>query len=104
MPAAELITTTSTPPPALVVVDWLLTGASEQQVREALAARYPGVAPGPVMAEVQQHLVAAGNPSSDAVRGWALLAYRSLYQRLLQTGDYDGCRKCIREITMLSSR
>ena len=32
----------TTQPPALeAVLDWLLSGASEQQVSEALAAKYP---------------------------------------------------------------
>ena len=91
------------PPPALAVVDWLLTGASEQQVREALQANYPDANAGEVMGSVQVHLAAAGNPDANAVKGWAIMAYRSLYQKMLATGDYDGCRKIIKEITLLAT-
>lgn len=90
------------PPPALAVVDWLLTGASEQQVREALEANYPEVNASEIMASVKSHLSAAGNPDASAVKGWAIMAYRSLYQKMLATGDYDGCRKVIKEITLLA--
>jgi hypothetical protein len=92
------------PPPALQVIDWLLTGASEQQIREALAQTYPGVDTRLVMGEVQQQLTAAGNPSPDAVRGWALLSYRKLYQQMLAVGDFDGARKVVKEITLIGAQ
>lgn len=91
------------PPPALAVVDWLLTGASEQQVREALESNYPEVDAGEIMGSVRAHLAAAGNPDVNAIKGWAIMAYRSLYQKMLATGDYDGCRKVIKEITLLAT-
>lgn len=91
------------PPAALAVVDWLLTGASEHQIREALATNYPNTDPNAIMEGVQQALAAAGRPDALAVRGWALMAYRQLYQKMLQTGDYDGCRKVIKEITTLAA-
>ncbi len=89
------------PAPA-AVVQWLLTGASETQIEEALKAEYPRARSDQVMLTVQQHLAAAGSPDRDAVRGWALLSYRQLYQKLLEVGDYDGARKVIREITLLT--
>ena len=91
----------SSPPPALVVIDWLLTGATEQQIREALAEKYPECDPAGVMVEVQNHLQAAGRPNTDAVKGWALMAYRKIYQQMLQIGDYSGALKAVKEITNL---
>lgn len=91
------------PPAALAVVDWLLTGASEQQIREALETNYPEANANEIMGSVQAHLSAAGNPDANAVKGWAIMAYRSLYQKMLATGDYDGCRKVIKEITLLAA-
>jgi hypothetical protein len=95
------LATTPTPPPALAVVDWLLTGASEQQVREALAAKYPGTDARAVLAQVQQHLAAAGNPHPDSVRGWCLLSYRKLYAQMLSVGDFNGARQVLKEIGVL---
>jgi len=43
------------------------------------------------------------NPDVNAVKGWAIMSYRSLYQKMLATGDYDGCRKVIKEITLLAT-
>ena len=92
----------STPPLSeTVVVEWLLTGASESQVREALLEKYPGADHEKGMATAYAYLRTAGQPNVDAVRGWALLCYRNLYQRMLQIGDYDGCRKVLKEIVAL---
>jgi hypothetical protein len=101
--AETTLPTVPTPPPALAVVDWLLSGASEQQIAEALAAKYPGTDARQVMAQAQQTLTAAGNPSADAIRGWALLSLRKIYANMLQVGDFDGARKCIVEITKLGA-
>jgi hypothetical protein len=103
MDKSDALATSPTPPPALAVVDWLLSGASEQQVIEALAAKYPGANHRQIMGEVKQQLAAAGNPSADAVRGWCLLSYRKLYQQMLQVGDFNGCRQVVKEIAALGA-
>jgi hypothetical protein len=96
--------TAPTPPPALAVVDWLLSGASEQQVAEALAAKYPGTDARRVLGQVQQQLAAAGQPNADAVRGWCLLSYRRLFQQMLAVGDFNGARQVVKEISVLGCR
>jgi hypothetical protein len=90
------------PPPSLVVIDWLLTGASEQQIREALSEKYPDINAAEVMMDVQTQLQVAGRPNTDAVKGWALMAYRKIYQQMLQIGDYAGALKAVKEITNLT--
>lgn len=85
-------------PAAAAVLEWLLTGASEHQIAEALAAKFPTADGAQLMQTVQQYLRDAGNPDSVAVRGWALLSYRRLYQQMLQVGDFNGCRQVIKEI------
>ena len=104
MAKSHTLATTPTPPPALAVVDWLLSGASEQQVHEALAAKYPGTNARQVLTQVQQQLAAAGNPSADSVRGWCLLSYRKLYQQMLAVGDFNGCRQVVKEISVLGCK
>lgn len=89
------------PPPVEAVIEWLLTGASERQVKEALAQTYPEASSNAVMKTVQQYLTAAGQPDANSVRGWALLSYRRLYQEMLRVGDYNGCRQVVKEICNL---
>jgi hypothetical protein len=94
----EIVPAAAAPPPVEAVVEWLMTGASERQVQEALAQSYPDADCGGVMKTVQQYLVSAGHPDSNAVRGWALLSYRRLYQEMFRVGDYNGCRQVLKEI------
>lgn len=85
-------------PPAMMVVDWLVTGATEQQIREALAEKYPEADPGQVMSDVQEQLAIAGRPDADAVRGWVLMAYRQLFAEMKQVGDFKGALQAAKEI------
>ena len=87
------------PPPHIAVVQWLISGASESDVLEAIAAKYPGADVRATMQAVREHLVAEGTPDADALRGWILTAYRELYRRMLEVGDFDGARKTLKNIT-----
>jgi hypothetical protein len=87
------------PPAAIAVVQWLVSGASETDVLEALRVKYPGGDARETMAAVRAHFAAEGNPDSDALRGWVLIAYRELYRRMLEVGDFDGARKVLKNIT-----
>ena len=98
-PTNEIANTT---PPAQAVLHWLLTGASEHDVAEALRAKYPKADPAKTLHAVRERLAAEGCPDADALRGWCLMSYRELYRRMLEIGDFDGARKVIKNITDLS--
>lgn len=88
------------PPPAPVaVLQWLLTGASEADVVEALRAKYPTADVKATLAAVADHLASEGNPNRDVLRGFVLASYRELYRRMLTVGDFDGARKVLKNIT-----
>jgi hypothetical protein len=101
-PATAITTPADAPPPAVAVLQWLITGASEHDVLEALHAKYPNADTRKTMAAVREHLAAEGNPDTDALRGWVLAAYRELYRRMLEVGDFDGARKTLKNITEVS--
>ena len=86
------------PPAPAAVVGWLLTGANEQDVLEALRAKYPEADAAATLAAVRDRLTAEGTPDTDALRGWVLLSYRELYRRMLEVGDFDGARKVLKNI------
>lgn len=95
-------TPTPAPPPAVAVVQWLITGASEADVLDALRAKYPNADARKTMAAVRAHFAAEGQPDTDALRGWVLASYRELYRRMLEVGDFDGARKTLKNITEVS--
>lgn len=79
-------------------MQWLVTGASETDVLEALRVKYPAADPRDTMAAVREHFAAEGTPDTDALRGWVLIALRELYRRMLEVGDFDGARKVLKDI------
>lgn len=96
------IAPTPEPPPAVAVVQWLITGASEHDVLEALRAKYPTADARKTMQAVREHFAGEGQPDTDALRGWVLVSYRELYRRMLEVGDFDGARKVLKNITEVS--
>jgi hypothetical protein len=90
---------TTQPPATVAVLQWLVTGASEYDVLEALRAKYPTADPVATLSRVRDHLADEGRPSTDALRGWVLVSYRELYRRMLEVGDFDGARKVLKNIT-----
>jgi hypothetical protein len=89
----------TTPPAPVAVLQWLISGANEHDIVEALRAKYPDADPRQTMAAVLDKLVAEGQPRPDALRGWVLVSYRELYRRMLEVGDFDGARKVLKNIT-----
>jgi len=90
------------PPAPVAVIQWLVTGASEHDVLEALQAKYPSDDARKTLAAVRTYLAGEGNPDTDALRGWVLVSYRELYRRMLEVGDFDGARKVLKNITEVS--
>lgn len=90
-------------PAPVAVVHWLLTGASENDVLEALRSKYPDADAPATLAAVRDHLTREGTPDTDALRGWVLLSYRELYRRMLEVGDCDGARKVLKDITQTAA-
>lgn len=90
------------PPAPEAVLDWLLKGHNEHNIREALAVKYPGADPVAVMAAVEKYLTDAGNPDRDRLRGWLLTSSRELYRRMIEIGDFDGARKVLMDMAKLA--
>jgi hypothetical protein len=88
-----------TPPAPAAVLQWLIAGAAEHDIIEALRAKYPDADPRQTLAAVRDHLAAEGQPEPDALRGWVLVSLRELYRRMLEVGDFDGARKVLKNIT-----
>jgi hypothetical protein len=89
----------SRPPAPVAVLQWLISGATEHDIVEALRAKYPEADPRQTLAAVREHLAVEGQPEPDALRGWVLVSYRELYRRMLEVGDFDGARKVLKNIT-----
>lgn len=89
-------------PATYQVLKWLLSGADEQQIREALADQFPKANADRCLAAVMSHFEAIAEADRSVIRGWCLEAFRDLYQRSLAIGDFGTALKAIKELSRLS--
>lgn len=89
-----------TPPAPAAVIEWLISGAGEDEIVRSLRQKFPTVDVRKTIAKVQEDLAAEGE-NVAAIRGWALVSYREIYRRMLQDGDLAGAAKVLRYITDL---
>jgi len=76
------------------VLKWVLDGQSRADIVEAVEKHFPGEEPGALLAAVMIAFeTTAANFNADVVAGWCFEAYRDLYRRMVDTGDYAGAMK-----------
>lgn len=78
-----------------------MDGHDEIAIRDALKQLHPDIDQDAALNEAVAELKEDGKVDPDVIRGWALRAFRDLYRRQLEIGDFDGCRKSMREILNL---
>lgn len=80
------------------VAKWILTGASAQDVAEAIARHYPGAdAPSLIFAAMETFREAA-NFEPTLVRGWAFEATRAVYAKALESNDHAAALRAIKTL------
>lgn len=92
------------PDPKAHVIAWLLDGHRDEDIKEALATKFPEVNAVAVLAEVVQHFQEAATCDKTVLLGWALEAYRDLYRRMIAIGDFAGAMKAVKELAGLAGR
>ena len=97
---------TITPKPDQVdqVFKWIIEGNNSHDIIAAIKKEFPD-------APADALLLAAGDQLRDASRfemervvGWAIASTRELYRRLVQTGDYAGALRAIKQTTEIAER
>jgi hypothetical protein len=100
---AELVKKGPTNCPQLhQILQWVVDGNDEHDVREAIADKFPGMDADAAIAEIVAYLSEAGQASGDVVRGYCLEAYRKLYSRMVSIGDFANAARVIKELSKFS--
>lgn len=91
-------------PPETVhqVIQWLISGAPDIDVREAAASKFPEHKTPAVMEAAYNFCRQHAHPDPDTVRGWVFLAARDLYRRQIEVGDFASALRTLREIDHLA--
>jgi hypothetical protein len=107
---AELATTTEDQP-AVVALDstaqvqaWILSGASENEIVQAIENYWPDNKPRPLLVTAMKKIAAGANPDPDSLRGWCIEATRTVYQRALESRDYGAALRAIKQLAAFAGR
>ncbi len=92
-------------PPALeALIDWILRGYGEKNLRDALATYYPGESVEALITEAGAHFASAGQADPTMIRGFCIEAYRTLYQKSLDIGDFTTALKALKLLENIAKR
>lgn len=85
------------------VVRWLLTGARDSDVVEAIRATWPDQDLPPLLAAAVADLAKAGTFNRAVLRGWCFEATKHLYHRMVEIGDFAGALRAVRQLADLAA-
>jgi len=93
----KAVAKTPTPDPKAVgqVYRWILAGASERDIHEAIAAQWPDAEARPLIAEAMRELMDAASPDPELVGAWCFEAARDLYRRALEQDDFGAAMRAL---------
>ena len=86
------------------VFKWILTGATEHDIAEAIATSWPKAEAQPLIVAAVEKLRAAGQVDQQCVLGWCFEATRDLYRRMVEIGDFPGALRAVKQLSELVKR
>lgn len=84
-------------------VRWMLTGARDADVVEAIETTWPDQELRPLITAAVAQLAESGTFSRQVVRGWCFEATKDLYRRMVEIGDFAGALRAVKMLTDLAA-
>jgi hypothetical protein len=89
--------------PGRQVIEWMIAGQRDEDIAEAVAKMFPGRNAQKLIAQAGDHFERISHCKRNLVLGWSMEAYRALYRKLLEIGDYHGAMKAVASLQKLAS-
>lgn len=83
---------------------WLLTGARESDVIEAIREMWPDQDIEPLTTAAINQLIESADVDPAAVRGWCFEATKHLYQKMVAIGDFAGALRAVKQLHEMVGR
>ena len=77
---------------------WLIEGVRVRDIKEAAAISYPDADVDQCIEAALDSFAVTARADGGIIRGWCLEAYRELYRRMLEIGDFSGALKAVKEL------
>lgn len=84
-------------------VKWMLTGARDADVVEAIRTLWPDQELRPLISAAVAQLADSGQFSGRVVRGWCFEATKDLYRRMVEIGDFAGALRAVKMLADLAA-
>jgi len=84
------------------VFKWVVAGATKRDIEEAISKQFPSDPAMPLILAVMGQLHEAGQFDAQTIQGWCFEAYRELYRKMVEVGDYTGAVRAVKQIVDLS--
>ena len=79
-------------------VKWLLTGARDRDIVDAIRSTWPEQELQPLVTAAIAELAGAGRLDRDVIKGWCFEASKQLYRQMAEIGDFAGALRAIKQI------
>lgn len=103
---ADTLATIETPDPDIVdqVFTWILEGNSERKIINDFSQYFPDCDPGPIILAAVCKLQESSRTDPDVIQGWAFEATRYVYRKMLETEDYTGALRAVKQMEDLARK
>jgi len=86
------------------VAKQLIAGYSLSDVIDFACENFDGVTAEQVVETAASWFQSASQEDDDFRAGWCAEAYKELYRKMIEVGDYAGAKSCVQEILAFSER
>jgi hypothetical protein len=99
-PTKSLSTAKKTFDPKMLeqVFKWVLSGATDLDVAEAIETSFPGQDAPLLLKVVIDRFRNSGELDAQVVRGWCFEATKDLYRRCIEIGDFAGALRAVKQL------
>jgi hypothetical protein len=78
------------------IIRWVVSGASEYEICDAIAKEFPGVDQGEMLHAAMRRVAENADVHPTTVAAWTFEAGRELYRRMVEANDFSGALKALK--------
>lgn len=86
------------------IFQWILSGATEHDIAEAVQTAWPECDPQPLILLAVARLRESASIDADTVIGWCFEATRDMYRRMVEVGDFPGALRAVKQMRDLAAK
>ena len=81
-----------------IIWKWIVQGANDSDLLDACKEKWPETDPMPMIMAALNSIKKSGNADPQTIRGWCFEAYKDLYFKSRDIGDFANARSCVDKI------